>query len=689
MHIPRLSPRAAYWLRLFLLAVCLVGTYAVGLSIRRDVLDAQVDQVGPDLPFTLESALHYRRVKIHYDRGFLPERDDMIQYPEGINIREIDGVTSEPVYAFLAHWFPAEMPFANRMRWLEAGWFCLSIPLLAVAVRLWTGSWAAGFLAALFYAVAMPSVLRSTGQELSRENFAVPGLMAAMVAAAAYLRAEGRTGRWWWILFSLACGFTLMAWDLMQFMVGMIALGMTLHVGAMKHPVNARLVSLLSGLLVAVIYLGLMNPYHRHHGLLFSPMTVWLLGLWLAGHVRMAQPAWLLRHGRVPPLFRLGMIMIAPPVLVLGLSGMIGAYGASYGHFGDLLFAKIRFLNEKPADPALLSYYQRIMWVPSLHSATWELTTWLFPYSIWITGAFSIVAWFISRHRQDPLIRFWLLVFGISLLAYVLFVRFHVFVALAMAFILGWMCSWKALGSWWIRTVAVVLVLAACVAEGMHTSRQRYAMGRPNVYYQEMTELAQWLEKHVSPEPVLANMGISASIAAYGKCSIVIHPKFEDPSIRQRLEQYGNLLFGDDEKALRDWMDALGVRFFVYAKGEFAREKPEYQMRYFVNRMDPPESSPARRFERDDESLRYFRKKWGNRKYTVYETLRVGESNRADALVELAAEHLAAGRLADAEARAMQALTIDQQHDQALKIMRHVGSLVEQGVRVEPGVPVP
>jgi hypothetical protein len=127
----------------------------------------------------------------------------------------------------------------------------------------------------------------------------------------------------------------------------------------------------------------------------------------------------------------------------------------------------------------------------------------------------------------------------------------------------------------------------------------------------------------------------------------------------------------------------------VYAKGEFAREKPEYQMRYFVNRMDPPETSPARRFEKDDPSLRYFRKQWGNRKYTVYETLRVGESNRADALADLAAEHLAVGRLADAEARAMQALTIDQQHEQALKIMRHVGSLMEQGLRIEPGVPGP
>lgn len=688
MHIPRLSARIRSWFRIALLGLSLAGTYAVGLSIRRDVLEAQVEQIGADVPFTLESALHYRRVKMQYDRGQLPVVDEMVQYPEGIRIRAIDGVTSEPVFAALAHLFPEGMPFADRVRWLEAGWFCLAIPLLALAVRLWTGGWTPGFLAALLYAVAMPAVLRSTGQELSRENFALPGLMAAAVAAVGFLH-TGTRPRLWLAGFSAASAFSLMAWDLMQYMVGLFALGMTVHVGRRSAPVDHRLMSLLGALIVAVVSLALLNTYHRHHGLLFSPMTFWLVAIWVAGRMRLPEAGKGGASRSATQPLRIWLIMLLPPLAVLVLSGLMGSYGASYGHFGELLWAKLRHLNVKPDDPAVLTYYQRIMWVPSLHSATWELTKWLFPYSVWLVGAFSIVAWFISRHIQDPVIRFWLLVFGFSLLAYVLFVRFHVFVAVAMAMIAGWMCGRRALASWWLRSVAVVLVLAAVVAEGMHTTRNRYGMGRPNVYYQEMTELAQWLEQHVSPEPVLANMGVSASIATYGKCPIVIHPKFEDPSIRKRLETYGTLLFGDDERALRDWMDGLGVRYYVYAKGEFAREKPEYQMRYFVNRMDPPETAPARRFERDDDGLRYFRKKWGNRKYSVYEILTVGDSNRADALAELAAELLAAGRLAEAEARAMQALTIDQQHDQALKIIRHVGSLMQQGVRVEPGGSVP
>lgn len=671
-----------------MLGLGLAGSYAAGLSIRREVLQAQFEQIGPDVPFTLESALHYRRVKMKYDRGHLPAVDEMVQHPEGIRIRAIDGVTSEPVFAALAHLFPASMPFADRVRWLESGWFCLAIPLLALAVRMWTGGWAPGFLAALLYAVAMPAVLRSTGQELSRENFALPGLMAAALAAAAYLHA-GTGSRRWWCVFAASAAFSLMAWDLMQYMVGLFALAMTLYVGRRNGNIDQRLVSLLGALLLAVVALGLLNTYHRHHGLLFSPMTFWLAAIWYAGRMRVRAIAGGQPPGQEMPPARRWLVMLVPPLAVLLLSGLIGAYGASYGHFGELLYAKLRHLNVKPEDPSVLTYYQRIMWVPSLHSATWELTKWLFPYSVWLVGAFSIVAWFISRRNQDPMLRFWLLVFGISLLAYVLFVRFHVFVAVAMAMIAGWACSRKALASWWLRGVALVLVLATVVAEGMHTTRNRYGMGRPNVYYQEMTDLAKWLEEHVSPEPVLANMGVSASIATYGKCAIVIHPKFEDPSIRKRLETYGTLLFGDDERALRDWMDGLGVRYYVYAKGEFAREKPEYQMRYFVNRMDPPETSPARRFERDDDALRYFRKRWGNRKYTVYEILTVGESNRADALAELAAELLAAGRLAEAEARAMQALTIDQQHDLALKTIRHVGSLMEQGVRVEPGGSAP
>jgi hypothetical protein len=93
---------------------------------------------------------------------------------------------------------------------------------------------------------------------------------------------------------------------------------------------------------------------------------------------------------------------------------------------------------------------------------------------------------------------------------------------------------------------------------------------------------------------------------------------------------------------------------------------------------------PARRFERDDESLRYFTRLWGNHKYVVYQTLSGDREAEAKASADAAMQALLAGRLDEAEALAIQALAIDKHSEEALTAMRHVGSLIEQGVRPAP-----
>jgi len=669
-----------------LLLFGLIGVYAAGLTIRREVLRAQMEYIGDDMPFTLESALHFRRVKMMYDRGFLPEIDEAVQYPEGIRIREIDSVSSEPVQAFLAGLFPESVPFAARIRWIEAGWFCLSLPLLVWLMRTWTGSWSAGWVTGLLYAVSLASVLRTTGQEISRENFAFPFLIATYVSAVLSINAGSPVRQWWWgMAVGLFTALSLIAWDMSQYLLGIAALGMVIHLLVHGERLNPRVKFIFGFITVAVILTGLLHPYHRHHGLAFSPMTLWLVSIWAAGVFFLTgrPKAGACRRWLYPLLIMFG------PVGLLLAAGLTGAYGASYEHFAELIIAKIRFMNIKPDDPSLMTYYQRIMWVPSLHSATWGLTKWLFPFTVWLSGLIALIAWVITWKRPDPLINHWILLFVISVLAYILFVRFHVFVVLSSAVLAGWACGkLRHVGIGWQAPVVFIMMLAI-MAEGMHTLRQRYVMGRPNVYYEELKELADWLKDRIAPSPVLANMGVSAYVAAYGKCPIVIHPKFEDPTIRERLFQYGTLLFGEDEKALRDWMDDLGVEYYIYSKGEFSREKPELQMRYFVNRMNPPDSAPARRFEREDDTLRYFSRQWGNRKYVVYKAMSRNMERSAQGAADQAMEYLQVGNLDEAEQMAVEALTVDRMHEKALQVIRHAGSLREQGFRSEPATAAP
>lgn len=670
-----------------LLVFAVVGTFILGLSVRYLVLEAQKATIGPEMPFTLESALHYRRVKMMHDRGRLPEIDESIQYPEGIRISEIDSISSEPVQATLARWFPDSVPFPDRIRWIESGWFCLTMPLLVLLMRYWTGSWMAGFITSILYALSLSSVIRSTGQEISRENFSFPLMTACFLFAAKYFHAADGIYRKRWALCSgLFLSLALIAWDMNQFLVGVGALGFSIHVIAHGRRLNKALVQYALFIAASVVITGLVHPYYRFHGLAFSPLVLWMASALAASAYFM--------YGRKPEVEGQGvqadivlnrwgypLLILVGPVAIMLIAGFSGAYGASYEHFFELLAAKIKFMNVKPSDPSLMTYYQRIMWVPSLHSATWGLTKWYFPLTLWVSGVIALVAFITSFKRPDPLIRYWILLFGLSIVAFVLFVRFHVFVALSGAVLAGWSCGRLKNAAIGWRAALVLLMALVIMAEGGHTLRQRYAMGRPNVYYQELRELSDWLLKEVAPEPVLANMGVSAYIAAYGKCAIVIHPKFEDPTIRRKLEHYGELLFGSDEKALRDWMDELGVHYFVYSKGEFAAEKPEYQMRYFVNKMDPPDSVAARRFERDDETLRYFKRLWGNRKYVVYRTFSRQEGETAALKADGAMEMFYQGNLDRAEKLAIEALEIDLMQEKALQVMKHVGSLREQGFK--------
>ena len=84
--------------------------YAAGLAVRRVVLEAQFRFAGETLPFTLESALNFRRIEQVYYTGTVPEVDRAIEFPSGIAVRKTDTVGAEHVYALLARLFPISVP---------------------------------------------------------------------------------------------------------------------------------------------------------------------------------------------------------------------------------------------------------------------------------------------------------------------------------------------------------------------------------------------------------------------------------------------------------------------------------------------------------------------------------------------------------------------------------------------------
>ena len=176
----------------------LASLFTLGLGIRRLILVSSLGGTpARGVPFTLESALQFRRVVMILEKHSLPDHDEMIGAPAGVDPARTYTVFVDYLQAALCRAFPGSLTVAEKLRWIESGWFCLSIPLLALWAKRATGRWSAGFIAGFFYAVAFSAVERTTGAELSTENTAFPFLAAHFLCRACARDANGKLRRAW------------------------------------------------------------------------------------------------------------------------------------------------------------------------------------------------------------------------------------------------------------------------------------------------------------------------------------------------------------------------------------------------------------------------------------------------------------------------------------------------------------
>ncbi|MCX7818098.1 MAG: hypothetical protein N2652_02650 [Kiritimatiellae bacterium] len=641
----------------------MVALWAGGLAVRRHVVEFQLPDRGRPLPFTLESALSYRAIRMIYAGQGLPVIDRDLLVPVGVRTFAEDTVGAEYVYAALCRVLPADITLTDRIRWVSVGWFCLTSPLVVVWVRRMTGSWAAGFVAGGLHAVSLASVIRSTGQEISHENFALPWVLAHLAFCAGPLGAGGRTfARWAGAALMLAVA--LASWDLVQYVVAVQ--GLVMFAGWWRQPFVLReprarpLLAVAAGVALAAV----ASPYHRVHGLIASP-AVW--PVWAT----LASAAVFGRFGRTQRW--LAVLLAAAVVATVAAAGALRWAGA-YGHFGSLAVAKLRHANRKPADPSRLTFEQRILWTPALHSADVRLFTTLFPAALPLTAIGALV---MVRRRENlsgwfPSPAGLLLAHGVGVVMFILFVRFCVFAALSTCAVAG---AWFAAAERWRPRaragVAAALALAGLGEAGV-TLGGAAEWGRTREMYPQLEELGEWLRRNAAPDPVLANFQTSPTVLAYGRCPILLHPKFESAEVRRRVETFARLLFLGTERELRDWAEGLGARWFVYSLGEFTPHHPELTLRYMVNALDPPSSAPARVFEFDPLRATRFRLEWQNAKYRVFRLVTAAEEAAADAWAERAHAAMERGDLVAAEAAAAEVFRRMPNHPQCRQLFSRI-----------------
>ncbi len=395
----------------------------------------------------------------------------------------------------------------------------------------------AGAAVEIFSAAALG---RYTGQDLIKGAFAFPFLAAWIAAAASALRKPGWARRAA-LAGAGAAGFVAVAgWDASQLVIGGFAL---LEIGrlAWGGKSSRKRRDLWLTTYIALILAAVLLPYHRVHGFFFSPVMQFCLpGALLLN--------WLPCAARADWLRRLAVLLGL--VLWSLAAAWLSPFAGNYEHFAGLLAAKFKFWNQLPSDPTLLTFDQRYLWTPELHSADWKLTRMIFPAALPALAGLVLgyAGWYFLKSRHwsrtprfghpaaGSLAQYAVLTLA-AFGAYLLMARFRDLTALLMAPALGLAC-WAFARETPRRFRWVWLLLPALLAglECVNSMRVRRA-------YPEGLDATAALVRHLrqydlSGQTVLADMQNSPLLKGYCRASILIQPKYELPEVRRLTREY-------------------------------------------------------------------------------------------------------------------------------------------------------
>jgi len=617
--------------------------FGVRTAVCNRDIKAAAQLTGADLvPFLVESSIMYHYVhEVAAGRG-IPEYDHGLAKMENVRLVEQMPIGLEPFLGWglrcknlLTGQNPDVLRDADFVRFQARLWISLTggfVLLWLLALKV-SAPWA--FFGAMIYALSPAAVARGTGQDLLCEVFALPFLCAAFAFAAWFLR---NPGRFRLAAFGISVFCAVAFWDISQFVFAVWAVWEMFRSFFDAESRQRRGVLFLTFWVVMVL-VAVLVPYHRAHGLMMSPLFSVIF------------PVLCLLNFKLPLKFRrltaLGMLVI------LGLFWLVSSrnsgFSSNYEHFSELIMAKLRYMNVKPADPAKLSFNARVLWTPALHSADIHQTIYNFPVALWVTSLLAIIALCYAEIRRKLLKPSNFLPLILTLIFFIIFIfmfRFHVLTVLFMSVasgVLFYLC-YHATESRWLRILLLCAALLMVVGEGEMLSRLRRSY--PGGAMGETADLLHFLRSAgVSKRVFLASMEISPLLKAYADTAIVVQPKFEFPAVRKIFHDYTMAMFSSDQEALNLFCEEHNVEFLVYVRGNAIAPLHIYSYRYMSGIKDLAQSSPAYLMDSKPHLLRnfyeiQFPEQYSNvgNAFRLFRFISRDNQQRAQATAELAAK---------------------------------------------------
>jgi tetratricopeptide (TPR) repeat protein len=509
----------------------------------------------PDVYFFSDPAFRFRYVLMFAEGTPVPALDRAAQWPEGVDTARSFFLTQD---AFIGLSYRLLKPLVrgmtvqNFLRWHVSLWSSLSVFVVYAWARRTFRSRPGALLAALAYALALPIYLRTCGSYL-REDFVLPVFFFALYCQTRLV--EG--GGWRWAAGAAAAfALALVSWHASSFLFFFAALPLaaTALTSAETRGTARAAAALVAGALIAYLHPGL-----REKVFLASPSFALAVAVAAAAFVA---ARWRLKWWQ--RVVALGIIFAA----AYGMGRPFAAAG-EYSHIYTMIFYKIRYLGVKPADPTLLPLSAREIWTGPANSPTLVAAAVLVGPPLVLAAAPLVahVKKFLRGFREaagafGAATLAFFVIFGALFVAYNRFVVvFIFFVAAAAAGYAALATSRRALA--WLLIPAALLPFEAIKAfryesqpwpwAPLLTAAAEAEGGYATNVGDEEWRLIRWFGNQPDREEtaVLAPIAASASYLTYTGTPTAVHPIYEAPGLRAKVNECWQALYGSEEDFYR------------------------------------------------------------------------------------------------------------------------------------------
>jgi len=551
--------------------------------------------------FWTEGAFQYKIAKLLAFTGGIPTHYSDAQYPEGLEIKKKITVLMESISGYIYRTFvPKNIPFHLFLAVFICFYSSFSIfPVYLLSALLWNNRFS-GLLSSLFYATTLASSSSSLTHAYIKEDFSLPFIFFHLY----FLILGFKRQKFDYTFLSGAFLFVgLASWHLTQFFYLIVVVFIALNF-IIKENFREE-IRIFSVIVLLAIFAGLLVPTLRSERFLFSNSMLLSYLLVILGFSFKKASWW-------KKLASLFFILGAGLTLKILLSPV---HIKEYSHVYTLMLNKITYLGVKPEDPSSLSWEANVMWTTSFMSPSIKEIYYFFGslFPLGIGFLLTSILRFIKKrqHQGESFLIFFSLSFSIL---YLLIIRMDAFLVYFLSLHTG-LFSKVRRAILFILLIGLGLNLLILTTEKIHTDKPM-----PNYILTLIKYVRDNTEKGAS---FLTTFSLGPSLFAFCDRPVLLHSKFEDYRLREKVKEFEHTLF-EDENTFYHFCRKYEANYFVYTTSILLSTGVE-SIRYRTDNLNLPKDCVAYKFHFRPEELKRFRLVYTNPIYRLYEVLEEGE----------------------------------------------------------------